>query len=455
MNIFISHSSKEAPVAEEMCNALERNGNRCFIAPRDIRSGFEYAEEIANGIDSANVVLLILSKAANNSPHVLREIERAVTRSIPIMVYKVEEVELTKSMEYFLLAHQWMEAGKNDYSDVIAGVRDLESSTPDVIASAAGRTENSTPHGDCKTVTGRKGIAMAVAVVVTLLVVVATIFCAATIKKQNGTDAFAEKNMSDLRDVQVGDTIPLGTYHDEDIYWRVLKISEDGTEAVLVARDVITVKAFDAPDSGCYNHDGIENYSFAPEKAEGDMELQAYIYGNSSWENSNIRTWLNSASENVDYQGQAPTSKAMADGVNGYNTEKGFLCNFTEEELSVIKITEVETRTNALDDAETVVTQDKIFLLSLEELAWFKEADVSLMAVPTAGAVANDKSSWYNDYCLGYGVDNTMWWLREPVAESSCMCYLVGNGYYEENIYTWEVGVESFGIRPAMTVSIK
>ena len=125
MNIFISHSSVEAKTAEELCKVIEAGENTCFIAPRDIRSGCEYAEEIANGIDRSDAVLLLLSRASNNSPHVLREIERAVTKSIPVLVYKLEEVELTKSMEYFLMTHQWMEAGKDSYTDVAACISRL------------------------------------------------------------------------------------------------------------------------------------------------------------------------------------------------------------------------------------------------------------------------------------------------------------------------------------------
>ena len=56
MKIFISHSSNEANIANELCKVVENNGNQCFLASRDIRSGFPYAEEIANGIDSSDVV---------------------------------------------------------------------------------------------------------------------------------------------------------------------------------------------------------------------------------------------------------------------------------------------------------------------------------------------------------------------------------------------------------------
>ena len=102
MQIFISHSSRNAAEASAICRLLEESGTRCFIAPRDIRTGKEYAEEIVNGLDGSAAVILLMSEAANHSPHVLREVERAVSKSIPILVYKLEEVALSKSMEYFL-----------------------------------------------------------------------------------------------------------------------------------------------------------------------------------------------------------------------------------------------------------------------------------------------------------------------------------------------------------------
>lgn len=435
MYVFISHSSNEANIAEELCGVIEAGGHRCFIAPRDIKLGKEYAEEIVNAIDHANAVLLVLSKASNQSLHVLREVERAVTKSIPVLVYKVEEVELTKSMEYFLMTHQWMEAGRNSYEDVVSSINNIKGAGEKKVASAPAKGKR------------KLGTPRMVAVFVAMFVLLTG---GITVSKNMGNNN--EAVLSEA--VKPGDTLMMGSYNGEDIYWRVLKVSEDGTEAVVIARDVLTVKAYDAAESGRYNHDGTNSYYFSGDEAKLDAETAAYVKGNSSWENSNIRTWLNSASENVKYEGQAPVSAAMADGSNGYSGEKGFLCSFTEEELAIIKTTTVETAGNVLEDRDKVVTEDKVFLLSMDELVWLEEANVSLLAVPTLGAIEKNETYWYQDYCLGYGVDTIMWWLREPVEDSASMCYLVGNGYREENIYTWEVGVESFGIRPAMTIDM-
>ena len=93
------------------------------------------------------------------------------------------------------------------------------------------------------------------------------------------------------------------------------------------------------------------------------------------------------------------------------------------------------TSTNALAEDATIVTTDRVFLLSLEELEWFEEAGMSLLAVPTPEAIEKDESNWYAVDMDAYGVEEYCWWLREPVVEASAKCYLVGNGYYEDNLW--------------------
>ena len=74
MQIFISYSSKDDIEAFKLCDYLEKNQKKCFIAPRDIQPGKEYGEEIINGIDGSVGMVLLLSQNSNRSPHVLREV---------------------------------------------------------------------------------------------------------------------------------------------------------------------------------------------------------------------------------------------------------------------------------------------------------------------------------------------------------------------------------------------
>ena len=49
-------------------------------------------------------------------------------------------------------------------------------------------------------------------------------------------------------------------------------------------------------------------------------------------------------------------------------------------------------------ETDLVETRDKVFLLSMDELKWFEEANVSLLAEPTEQAVEQDETYWYRDY---------------------------------------------------------
>ena len=109
-DVFISYSTQSKPTADAVCQALEGRGVPCWMAPRDIRPGIEWAEGIIQGIEGSRIVVLILCEMSNDSPQVLREVERAVSKRIPIIPFRIDNVTLSKSMEYFVSSHHWLDA---------------------------------------------------------------------------------------------------------------------------------------------------------------------------------------------------------------------------------------------------------------------------------------------------------------------------------------------------------
>lgn len=77
-HVFISHSSSDFAIANEICQILERANVRCWIAPRDIMPGKEYAEEIQKAIKTSRAFLLLITKNSDSSHNVRNEIEIAV-----------------------------------------------------------------------------------------------------------------------------------------------------------------------------------------------------------------------------------------------------------------------------------------------------------------------------------------------------------------------------------------
>jgi hypothetical protein len=107
---FISYASEDEAVATTISAFLERNGVSCWIAPRDVRPGADYATEIIDGIETSAVFVLALSEHANDSLFVKREVERAVSKGKPIFPVRVREVLPSKSLELFISSAEWIDA---------------------------------------------------------------------------------------------------------------------------------------------------------------------------------------------------------------------------------------------------------------------------------------------------------------------------------------------------------
>lgn len=108
--VFISHSSQDSAVADAACAAIERAGHLCWIAPRDIVPGQDYAEAIVEGIKASRIFLLIVSANSANSPQVRRETERAANAGLAIIPLRIDDVELSGTLEYFISSAHWLDA---------------------------------------------------------------------------------------------------------------------------------------------------------------------------------------------------------------------------------------------------------------------------------------------------------------------------------------------------------
>lgn len=109
-DVLISYSQADKTIADAVCATLEKRGIRCWIAPRDISPGAEWASAIAEAIPASGIFVLIHSKSSNESRQVMREVERAVHYGLTIIPFRTEEVDLSKSLEYFISSCHWLDA---------------------------------------------------------------------------------------------------------------------------------------------------------------------------------------------------------------------------------------------------------------------------------------------------------------------------------------------------------
>jgi hypothetical protein len=240
--------------------------------------------------------------------------------------------------------------------------------------------------------------------------------------------------------MKVGDYVQFGQYLGSPILWRVINIDSDGSP-VLFSEKILSIKPFDAAESGTYNKEGINPYST-------DKLRQAY--GSNRWENSNIREWLNSSDAKVKYSTQPPTKEAVY--ANAYENEPGFLSNFSEDERNAIKPvthksiladidkeqkdggTELHPYNENIDysvqnynKAYFENVTDKVYFLDIKEFNDFVyERGFDYIKKPTQEAVSNSEYK--------YNILNTenywYYWLRLPCTDFSSYARHVGSDHF-------------------------
>jgi hypothetical protein len=109
-DVFISHSSKDKPIADAVCARIESRGIRCWIAPRDVEPGRPYGEAIIDAIHTCRIMVLLLSSSANSSIHIAKEVERAVSHGATVIPLRIEAVVPAKSLDYFIGSVHWLDA---------------------------------------------------------------------------------------------------------------------------------------------------------------------------------------------------------------------------------------------------------------------------------------------------------------------------------------------------------
>jgi TolB-like protein len=111
-DVFVSYASQDAAVANSLVENLEQHGLRCWIAPRDVKPGAQYADAIVRAINEAKAVVLVMSRSAVASSHVAREVERAASKRKPVIPFRLDAAALNPELEYFLSNSQWIDVPK-------------------------------------------------------------------------------------------------------------------------------------------------------------------------------------------------------------------------------------------------------------------------------------------------------------------------------------------------------
>ena len=109
-DVFVSYPHQNKAVADAACAKLEAARIRCWIAPRDVPPGTEWAAAIVEAIDGCKVMVLIFSSHANQSRQIHREVQQAFDGEKPVVPFRVEDVLPAGTLRYYMGTVHWLDA---------------------------------------------------------------------------------------------------------------------------------------------------------------------------------------------------------------------------------------------------------------------------------------------------------------------------------------------------------
>ncbi len=109
-HVFISHGSENSEEANALCAFIEARGVKAWIAPRDVRPGIDYSEELQAAIESCAAFVVLVTDTANKSPYVRAETEMAFSCHKPIFPVRQADIKPAAGLALFLKIRHWTNA---------------------------------------------------------------------------------------------------------------------------------------------------------------------------------------------------------------------------------------------------------------------------------------------------------------------------------------------------------
>lgn len=109
-DVFISYSSSDYSSAEYLLKTFESMYLTCWMAPRDIPTGRNYADVIPNAIRNAKVFVILVSQHSQNSDQVRNELNLATTYKRIMLPVRLDDAPLHNDFHYHLSRRHWTEA---------------------------------------------------------------------------------------------------------------------------------------------------------------------------------------------------------------------------------------------------------------------------------------------------------------------------------------------------------
>lgn len=126
--VFISYRSTDKDIAYETKNILKQNGIDAWMAPESIPAGSDYGSEIPKALKLCSAFVILLSKDAQNSKWIPKEIDGAVNNGKIIIPFKIDDADISEPFNFRLGDSQRIEAYQrmsDAYSELVKRLQEI------------------------------------------------------------------------------------------------------------------------------------------------------------------------------------------------------------------------------------------------------------------------------------------------------------------------------------------
>jgi hypothetical protein len=107
-SVYIASAPQDKKIALQICSVLEENGISCWTASRDIVSGVNWVETVAEAIIKSSLVIIVLSRKANEHANLINDLILAHKQDLPVIPLRIDDMEPEGAMQFYLSGAHWM-----------------------------------------------------------------------------------------------------------------------------------------------------------------------------------------------------------------------------------------------------------------------------------------------------------------------------------------------------------
>jgi len=132
--VFISHeSTTQGVLALHLAESLEAGGTSCWVAPRNVRAGSNWNEQVYGAAQRCSALVLLCSEHSAKSKIVQGEVHIVVGRGVPVIVVKLGDIDPALINVGLAAYHHldWRARDTNDIASLAEQLRGALALTPE------------------------------------------------------------------------------------------------------------------------------------------------------------------------------------------------------------------------------------------------------------------------------------------------------------------------------------